>query len=98
MKRIAVCDTVIIPLCTLCTFGCAFGVCVLLWLRRENRNQFGGGHHLFDSLLPASTGVIDEAAGKRRTWNKVLGLGGGCRSAVGKVEGGRVIIEVYQVF
>ena len=71
---------------------------MLLWLRRENRNQFGGGHHLFDSLLPASTGVIDEAAGKRRTWNKVLRGGRGGRHVVGKVEGGCVIIEVCQVF
>ena len=47
-------------------------VCVLLWLWRENGNQFGGGHHLFDSPLPASTCVIDEAAGKRCTWNKVF--------------------------
>ena len=71
---------------------------MLLWLRRENRNQFGGGHHLFDSLLPASTGVIGEAAGKRRTWNEVLCGGGGGRSVVSKVEGGCVIIEVCQVF
>ena len=35
------------------------GVCVLLWLRRENRDEFGGLHHLFDSFLPASSGVID---------------------------------------
>ena len=71
---------------------------MFLGLGRENRNQFGGGHHFFDSLLPASIGVIDEAAGKRRTWNKVIGLGGRCRSVVGMVEGGRVIIEVCQVF
>ena len=71
---------------------------MLLWLRRENRNQFGGLHHLFDSFLPASTGVIDEAAGTRRTWNKVLcGGGGGGRIVMGKVEGGCVIVEVCQV-
>ena len=72
---------------------------MLLWLRRESRNQFGGLHHLFDSLLPAGTSVVDEAAGTRRTWNEVLRVGGrGGRNVMGQVEGGCVIVEVCQVF
>lgn len=59
IKGIAVCDAVLVTCGTFCTFGCAFGGCVLFWLRRENRDEFGGLHHLFDSFLPASSGVID---------------------------------------
>ena len=59
IKGIAVCDAVLVTCCTFCTFGCAFGGWVLFWLRRENCDEFGGLHHLFDSFLPASSGVID---------------------------------------
>ena len=69
IKSVAVCDALIVPLCTLCTFGFAFSVYVgvLLWLWREHGNQFGGSHHLFNSPLPTSTCVIDDPAVKRRT-------------------------------